>query len=46
MRVLGITEKEFEDILLQNEVFDLGFDHNKLAKGKPLSDMAQWDDIV
>ena len=46
LKILGITEKEFEDILLDNEVFDWGFDHDKLERGEPLSDMAQWDDII
>ena len=46
LKVLGITEKEFEDILLENEIFDWGFDHDKLEPGKPLPDMEQWDDIV
>lgn len=46
LKVLGISEKEFEDILLKNEVFDWGFDHDKLQPGKPLPDMDQWDDII
>ncbi|MCI9023432.1 MAG: hypothetical protein HFG92_03150 [Dorea sp.] len=46
LRILGISEKEFEEILLENEVFDWGFDHNKLEIGEPLPDMEQWDDII
>lgn len=34
--VVGITEEEFEEILLDNEVFDWGFDHDKIQPGKPL----------
>ena len=46
LAVVGITEKEFEDILLKNEVFDWGFDHDKIKDGKPLPDMDKWDVIV
>ena len=46
LKVLGISEQEFEDILLKNEVIDWGFDHDKLEFGSPLPDMDQWDDVV
>lgn len=46
LKVIGITEKEFEDILLANEVFDWGFSHDELEDGNPLPDMPLWDDIV
>ena len=46
LNVLGITEKEFEDILLKNSVVDWGFDHNKLKDGKELPDMKYWDTEV
>ena len=46
LKIIGISEKEFEDILLQNSVVDWGFSHNALETGKPLPDMALWDDIV
>lgn len=44
--VIGITEKEFEDILLKNGVLDWGFDHDKLEDGEPVHDMDMWDTIV
>jgi len=40
---LGITEDEFEQMLLSNAVIDWGFDRKKLEHGEPLSDMEQWD---
>lgn len=43
LKVIGITEKEFEDILLGNSVINWGFDHNKIEKGKELPDMKYWD---
>ena len=46
LKIIDISEKEFEDILLQNSVVDWGFSHNALETGKPLPDMALWDDIV
>ena len=46
LRVIGIDESEFEDILLENKVFDWGFDHDKIQTGKPLPDMDKWDDVV
>lgn len=46
LKVVGISEKEFEEILLNNKVFDWGFDHDEILPGKPLPDMDQWDDIV
>ena len=46
LNVIGITENEFEQILLNNSVIDWGFDHNKLETGKPVHDMKAWDTIV
>ncbi|MBR1438157.1 MAG: hypothetical protein IJ587_06420, partial [Synergistaceae bacterium] len=46
LKVLGITEAEFEDILLKNEVSDWGFEHDKIQRGKPLPDMGLWDDVI
>lgn len=46
LKVIGITEEEFEEILLSNEVYDWGFDHDKIEDGKPLPEMDLWDDIV
>lgn len=46
LNVLGITENEFEEILLKNKCYDWGFDHEALQTGKQLADMWQWDDIV
>ena len=46
LAVVGITEAEFEEILLNNEVYDWGFDHDKVEDGKPLPDMDKWDDVV
>lgn len=43
LRLLNISEEEFEQILLSNSVIDWGFDHNNLKKGKVLSDMYLWD---
>lgn len=43
LRLLNISEEEFEQILLANSVIDWGFDHNNLKKGKVLSDMYLWD---
>ena len=40
---LGITEDEFEQMLLSNAICDWGFDHKKLKHGEPLPDMEQWD---
>ncbi len=46
LRIVGISEKEFEEILLSKEEFDWGFDHGKLEDGKPLPDMDKWDDVI
>lgn len=46
LKVIGISEKEFEEILLQNSVVNWGFSHEGLKPGKPLPDMDLWDDIV
>jgi len=46
LQIIGITEGEFINILDSNRVEDWGFDRNKIKQGKPLPDMAVWDDIV
>ncbi len=46
LKVIDITEAEFEKILLDNQVFDWGFEHDSLVQADPLPDMDQWDDIV
>lgn len=46
LKVLGITEDEFIDILQKNEVSHWGFDRTKVEKGKPLHDAEQWDNTV
>ena len=46
LKIIGISEKEFEDILLNNAVVNWGFSHDKLEQGRPLPDMDLWDDIV
>ena len=43
LMLLGISEEEFEHILLSNSVIDWGFDHNNLKNGKVLPDMNLWD---
>ena len=46
LKVIGISEKEFEDILLKNSVVNWGFSHDALESGKPLPDMDLWDDVI
>lgn len=46
LQIIGITENEFINILELNKVEDWGFDKEKIEPGKPLPDMAMWDDIV
>ena len=46
LKVLGITEDEFIDILQKNEVSHWGFDRTKVEKGKPLHDAELWDNTV
>ncbi len=46
LKILDITEKEFEDILLGNAVTDWGFSHEELDYGRPLSDMERWDTVI
>ena len=43
LEILGITEDEFVDILVKNEVYNWGFDRSKVEKGSPLHDMKDWD---
>lgn len=44
LKVLGISENEFEEIVLKHQCCDWGFDHEKLERGKALYDMKQWDE--
>ena len=46
LRVIGITEVEFEEILLKNKVYDWGGDQKLIQAGLPLPDMEKWDDII
>lgn len=46
LQIIGITESEFINILESNKVEDWGFDKDTIERGKPLPDMAMWDDIV
>lgn len=46
LSVVGISEAEFERILLNNEIYDWGFDHDKVERGEPLPDMDEWDNEV
>jgi len=46
LKILGITEDEFVDILVENEVKNWGFDRNSVEKGEPLPDMEMWDKTV
>lgn len=43
LKILGISESEFESILLNNSVIDWGFEHNSLTTGETLEDMNSWD---
>lgn len=45
LEILNITEQEFENIVLDNSVMNWGFDHDKLEKGKELSDMKLWPNL-
>lgn len=46
LQILGISEQEFEQILLDNAVVDWGFDHDSIENGKILSDMEDWPDLT
>ena len=46
LKFIGITEDEFEKILLGNSVIDWGFKHGDLVDGVSLPDMASWDELV
>ena len=46
LKVIGITEQEFEEILLSQAVIDWGFHHESILRGEVLPDMGQWDEIV
>ncbi len=43
LKILGITEDEFYDILLKHEVFPWKFDRTKVEAGEPMPDMERWD---
>lgn len=45
LAILGITEDEFERILLDNAVTDWGFKHEDMVTGPVLPDMEQWADL-
>lgn len=45
LAILGITEDEFERILLDNAVTDWGFKHEDMVTGPALPDMEQWADL-
>ena len=45
LKILGITEDEFERMLLNNAVTDWGFNHEALETGPVLHDMAYWPDL-
>ena len=46
LKVIDITEEDFEKILLDNSVIDWGFCHDNLEYGELLPDMKVWDTIV
>jgi hypothetical protein len=46
LAIMGITEDQFIQILQKNEIYDWGFDKNKVEDGEPLPDMPEWDTII
>lgn len=46
LEILGISEEEFEAILLENSIVDWGFSHDKLQNGKRLPDAGLWDNTI
>lgn len=46
LNIIGISEDEFTDILISNEVSDWGFDRSNIKIGEPLPDMEEWDKTV
>jgi len=46
LKVLGISEDDFIEIVKGNEVSDWGFDLSKIETGQPLHDMDKWDTII
>ena len=46
LNLLEITEDEFITILRENEIYDWGFNKEKIETGEELSDMEQWDKII
>ena len=45
LKILGITEDEFEKMLMDNAVSDWGFSHDDIVTGQMLSDYSEWDDL-
>ena len=43
LQMLELTEDEFIKILQKNQVYDWGFDANKIEKGQELPDMKYWN---
>lgn len=46
LKVLGISEDDFIEIVKGNEVSDWGFDLSKIETGQPLHDMDKWNTII
>lgn len=46
LKILDISESEFEKILQKNTIIDWGFDHEQLREGKKLKDMDLWDNTI
>lgn len=45
LAIIGISEDEFEKILLNNSVTNWGFSHDNLKDGPILHDMEQWPNL-
>ena len=46
LKIADISEDEFIDMLIANEVSDWGFDRHNMQTGEPLPDMDLWDKNV
>lgn len=46
LNIIGISEEEFEKIVLSNKIVDWGFEHSKTQIGKELPDMKDWDKTI
>ena len=46
LKLLDITENEFIDILMENEIQHWGFDKDTVQNGEPLPDMDQWNYVL